>query len=418
MIDFSEDQKKVFADLVTFVNSKEKLLTFGGYAGTGKTTILAELVNAFKEKKRIACCSFTGKAASVLRSKLNALGASPSYCGTIHSLIYRYSPLNSPKWVKVRRLEYSYDLIVVDEASMLSNELFNDLSSFEIPIILVGDHAQLSPVDSSEGGLMRNPDVRLEIIHRQVAGSPIIKLASYIRENGFFPREYFIDGCVKQVPLDQVSSHLYKELRASRYDHMDSAVLTSTNKERVRLNKFVRKLRSFPEDSPVSGDMVICLRNASYEDCFYYNGTRGQIRGSEIKDRLLPLSNEEIDWDAVHDGTGSTCRTACGYWYEMEIDFEEDLTYKGWVLKAQINRDKAFNSIEEIQRAGVPIDFYDQIGLQVDYGYALTVHKAQGSQFKNVVVSVEYTKWMNEDEQCRWAYTAVTRARENLMVCL
>ena len=148
----STEQNKIVDSILNwFKDSSKQYITLGGYAGTGKTTVLGSittLLNKDKKKLNIAYCSYTGKAARVLERKLrdtNSVSYS-DYIGTIHRLIYKAivdDRDNIIGWELIPKSDFDYSLIVVDEASMLTEDIWNDLLSFDVPIIAVGDHSQL-----------------------------------------------------------------------------------------------------------------------------------------------------------------------------------------------------------------------------------------------------------------------------------
>lgn len=167
-------------------------ITLGGYAGTGKTTLLGQLRTALHEKNkklRVSFCSYTGKATRVMKSKLvsNAALQDQDSISTIHGLLY--TPILDDKenitgWK--RKDEVECDLIIIDEASMIDKEIWNDLLSYHIPIIAVGDHGQLPPIRGTFN-VMEHPDLRLEEIHRQAKGNPIIEVSVKARLEGTIP---------------------------------------------------------------------------------------------------------------------------------------------------------------------------------------------------------------------------------------
>ena len=188
----SQDQADALSAIGSWLKSgKTQYITLGGYAGTGKTTLLAALRQVLKDNRpnmSVSFGAFTGKAAQVLHSKLkeDKILEPRDSCSTLHSLMY-YSKGGkdaAPSWTKRENLKY--DLLVVDEASMVSEEIWNDLLSFGKPIIAVGDHGQLPPINSSFN-LMAEPVLRLERIWRQAADSPIIELATMARTSGAIP---------------------------------------------------------------------------------------------------------------------------------------------------------------------------------------------------------------------------------------
>ena len=191
-MELSEDQIRCLNKLREWVVAnikKNSFITMGGYAGTGKTTLIGKLRKDLKLQYpniKIAFACFTGKAARVLKNKLTEAEAvcEGDSCGTIHSLIY--SPIENDKKEIIgwkRRNEMEADLIIIDEASMVDENIWKDLRSYGKPIIAVGDHGQLPPINGNFN-LMERPILRLEQIHRQMAENPIIKLSIMARKEG------------------------------------------------------------------------------------------------------------------------------------------------------------------------------------------------------------------------------------------
>jgi len=206
MIDLSPDQARALEEIERWRTSSTKRLTLGGYAGTGKTTLIRELIN----QHDASVCAFTGKAAFVLQSK----GVEAT---TMHRLLYRPVRVGGEvRFVKVQDLPT--ELVIVDEASMVDKVLMRDLESFPVKVLYVGDHGQLEPV-GDDPGLMRDPDIRLEQIHRQASGSPIIQFAHHVRE-GHAPRSF---GSEAEL-LERASGSLLLE-----HDAVDSTGLASTS---------------------------------------------------------------------------------------------------------------------------------------------------------------------------------------------
>ena len=150
-----------------------------GYAGTGKTTLARNIAEGVDGD--VAFGAYTGKAALVLRSK----GCADA--STIHSMIYRSreSDENGPQFVLNRQSPASKaDLIVIDECSMVDEELGRDLLSFGQPVLVLGDPAQLPPVKGGGFFTEGEPDVMLTEVHRQAKDNPIIHLSMMVREGG------------------------------------------------------------------------------------------------------------------------------------------------------------------------------------------------------------------------------------------
>ncbi len=383
-IKLSSDQDRALERIYDWTESpNSSFITVGGYAGVGKTTLIAEyrkLLNKKDKKLRVAFASFTGRATRVLNNKIKTgkVVLKQDNVSTIHSLIY--SPiLNSKQHIVGWKLktELKYDLIVIDEASMIDENIWKDLTSFKIPIVAVGDHGQLPPIKGNFN-LMENPMVRLEKIHRQAQDNPIIKLSLLARENGYIPVRQFGEKALK---IDQKNIDSQEQIEDQLQNYSPSTIiLCGYNKTRVKLNQFIRQNLGFESSNPMTGDRVICLKNNHQKNIF--NGMLGTIQS--IKDR------------------GSK-------WYEVEIlmDDENDL-FEGLIFKDQFSSLETQNFTKKRAR--------QLKGDLFDFGYGLTVHKAQGSQAKKVMVFEERFPKMDDLMWKRWLYTAVTRAEEELFV--
>ncbi len=384
----SPDQAEALKQIGAWYRGKTApYLTLGGYAGTGKTTLIAYLRQALRqldEDSKVAFCAFTGKATRVLdgslrEQKVPRKGDSVS---TIHALIYNVEVDKAGSvtgWTK--RDELGCDLIIVDEASMVDEAIWRDLLSFEIPILAVGDHGQLPPINSSFN-LMANPHLRLERIFRQAEASPIIEVATLARTTGVIPVKKFGNGVVKLARSSSETGQVVQEM-LENYSS-DLLILCGYNHTRVKLNQAVREYRDYYSPEPVSGDYVVCLRNDRKRKL--YNGMTGTIR------YISPADNDPEK-----------------QWFYVSIDFENEVnSYEGNIWRAQFGATEACSQI--------PLGPDRQPGNLFDFGYALTVHKAQGSQSRKVLLFEERFAKMNEDDWRRWLYTAVTRATEELVI--
>jgi len=384
MVDLSRDQEKALERLLAWQkNPQGDYLTLGGYAGTGKTTLIGVFRRGLHREKpglRVAFASFTGRAARVLKQAVSQQQAlfGRDFVGTIHSLIY--SPIISKKgeitgWDRRRKI--NFDLIVIDEASMVDEEIWQDLLSYQIPIIAVGDHGQLPPI-RGHFNLMKKPDLKLESIHRQAQDNPIIKVATIARQHGAIPALEFSPQVLKIKKTSDEAAERVADWLADYRPGM--LILCGYNNTRVRLNAQIRKNLGFDSPSPQSGDRVICLKNN--HEVGIYNGMLGTID-------FIDRKNE--DW----------------YFAEISMDEEKDL-YGGLIFTKQFNSKETLNPTDQRARFTK--------GDLFDFGYALTVHKAQGTQAKKVVLFEERFPQSSDDDWRCWLYTAVTRAEEELYI--
>jgi exodeoxyribonuclease V len=384
-MEMSKDQRRAIEGLMSWYGDagKKQFITLGGYAGTGKTTlisVLRQMLDGDNKKLRVGFASFTGKAARVLKNKLmesKAIHPQDSV-GTIHSLIY--SPIIDKKQNIIgwkRKEEVEADLIVIDEASMVDYEIWKDLLAYHKPIIAVGDHGQLPPINGNFN-LMERPELKLDEIHRQAEGNPIIEVSILAREEGKIPVGRWGGGVVKYDKNESFSGEVIEEVLRSYNRNM--LVLCGYNYTRVKLNNFIRKTKDFETNDPEIGDRVVCLRNNHKTGI--YNGMLGMIE---------EISKRNDDW---WEG-------------RVKMDDEEKI-FEGLMSAKQFNNRESLNFTEK--RALI------MKGDLFDFGYALTVHKAQGSQAKKVVLFEERFGKMDEGMWRRWLYTAVTRAEEELYI--
>lgn len=383
--ELSAKQKDILNNILSWYKEKKtSYLTLGGYAGTGKTTLLGYLnLKLHKEFKaiNIAYCSFTGKASVVLKKKLQETNSlkSSDFVGTIHRLIYKAIVDERDViigWERIPEDDFKYELIVVDEASMVSQDIWRDLLSFNKPVLAVGDHGQLPPVEG-KFNLMSNPMLRLEEIYRQEKDNPIIIVSEIARKYGEIPVMEF-SKCVKKFSRqdDDVMEFLTDKLSGYGDNNM---VLVGYNHTRVKLNEGIRQLLEFEGKQPTIGDRVICLRNNTQLGIF--NGMLGTIQSIEqIKQKDLP---DYYQTDILFDGERDV--------FHLPISIEQ------------------FGQKETLKGSTREINLFD-------FGYALTVHKAQGSQAEKVILFEERFPRMDDDNWRRWLYTGVTRATKELYI--
>jgi exodeoxyribonuclease V len=383
----SADKKTVLKQILhwqEFQTDKQPYLTVGGYAGTGKTTLIAVLRRLLYKKNpkmKVAFAAFTGKAARVLKNYLEefALLYKQDSIGTIHSLIYSVIENEQQQivgWRKKDRLKT--DLIIIDEASMIDQKIWSDLLSYQIPILAVGDHGQLPPVHGYFN-LMKEPILRLETIHRQEANNPIIDLSILARTKGHIPVGNYGPRVKKFLKSDPETAELIDN--HLQMANQDTLIVCGYNNTRLRLNQYLRSIKGFEDEQPQAGDRVICLRNNHQKQIF--NGMLGTI--------------ERI-------------RRADDKFFELKVDFDDqDLTYEGLVVAKQFNSGQTISFNSQDRHLLKKADLFD-------FAYALTVHKAQGSQASKVIVFEERFKQMSDEDWRRWLYTAITRAEEELII--
>jgi len=352
-----------------YASAKRPIFRIWGFAGTGKTTLarhFAEQVDG-----RVHYAAFTGKAAMVMR-KNGCEGAT-----TIHSTIYKVDideETGRTKFKKRPKFDLEgVKLFIIDECSMVDEDLGKDLLSFGIPVLVLGDPAQLPPVNG--GGYFTNaePDVMLTEIHRQAAENPILRAATAVREGR--PIKHGDFGALRIIRREDVNPYLVTSV---------DQVLVGMNKTRTAYNERLRELAGFDSPMPQNGDILVALKNDS---------TLGIFNGGLWK--VLDLN---------HRPKGSL-NDHCVHMCVKSLDFDDAAPVDVRVRE------------EFFRGRGLQVDWKERRGTQeFDFGYALTVHKSQGSQWQNVCLFDESSTF--GADRGRHLYTGITRASETLTIVM
>lgn len=381
--------------------SQASYMTIAGYAGTGKTHLIGDIANDVKSKYSrlgIAFVTFTGKASSVLRRRLdeaNVLTSRDHFVGTIHSLMYKpYFMVNSngqkvlAGWRRKNKDEiiYVYDLIIVDEASMVNQEIWNDLCSYGLPIIAVGDHGQLPPI-GDKFNILQKPDHVLRTIHRQALDSPIIQLSIAARKTGFIKPGFYSREVFKLNWSDPRCQPLFDNVEWDK----NYIVLCGFNQTRVALNNRIRRKLGFNFEEPYPGERLICLKNNHQNKIM--NGQLGTMVW------FTPFNRDIHEMTIEMDDTSEMYNNLIHKFCFGKVNYEGayDLTTPKKI--SRITKRSEFNSVDLF-----------------DFGYAISVHRSQGSEWNNVILFEQRTGYWDDDFYRRWLYTAITRAKEKLFI--
>lgn len=396
-MNWSPQQERAIPKAKEWIRSgSDPVFMIAGWAGTGKTTLAKELVSEVKGTVHFA--AYTGKAAHVLRK------AGCENVSTLHSLIYlpkakcesklkkleaelvqlgvtvpepteaiakvklaikhELANLNRPAWtLNTDSPLNEASLVVVDEYSMIDQQLGSDLLSFGCRVLALGDPGQLPPIKGT-GFFSRKPDIMLTEIHRQERENPIIWMANEVREGRTLqPGTY---GESRVVRFEDTPPEDLQRLVLGT-----DQLLVGRNATRSSSNRRTRELLGRTNPLPVPGDRVVCLRNN--HKIGILNGQIWTVAGSAEGDEalLLDLTNE--------DGGRLSC-LAHPHHFRGESD---------------------------------KLGYWDRLNAEeFDYGYALTCHKAQGSSWPSVLL---FDEW-NRENRNQWLYTAITRAAEKITI--
>lgn len=389
----TEKQKQGLTIALERFQDGKKYTCISGYAGTGKSTLVKFIVSALEgcginPKEDVCYAAYTGKAAEVLRKKGNKNAV------TLHKLLYDFFPRPNGTFFRKPKDELEYRIIIVDEVSMAPKELIDRLFSYNVYVICLGDPFQLPPVDKNEDNhLLDNPHIFLDEVMRQAAESEIIQLTMKIRNREPIP---YMKGKEVQVLKKE-------ELNTGMLMWADQ-ILVGTNNARININNQIRDLLG-RSDKPEDGDKVICLRN--YWDTFdiigedvLVNGTIGYIKDCYYYSITPKLPYKKINIDVLNAKFTTDNNVDFG---AIEMDNKMILTGEKCVdYKTAFQLSKKYKESNP-----VPKEFA--------YAYAITCHKAQGSEWDKVLVLEERFPF-EEEEHARWLYTACTRAVDKLVL--
>ena len=333
-----------------------------GYAGTGKTTLARHIAES--AEGGVVFAAFTGKAAHVMRAK-GCVGAS-----TIHSLIYRSrgEDENGPTFVLNNDSEAGKaGLIIIDECSMVDAEIGVDLLSFGTPVLVLGDPAQLPPIAGGGFFTAAEPDVMLTEVHRQAADDPIIHMSMLVREGKTLEEGTY--GGSRVVDRDGIEQ---EDVLAA------DQVLVGRNHTRRSYNGRIRQLLEKKSPVPEAGDTLVCLRNDRKRGLL--NGSLWQVdRARKPRKGLLRYTLTPEDAETGKRRTVVSINPAF---------FDGTADALPWPERKRSD--------------------------EFDFGYVLTVHKAQGSQWDDVVLFDE--SFAFRENRARWLYTGITRAATRITI--
>jgi exodeoxyribonuclease-5 len=340
---------------------------------------------------QVCYVAYTGKAATVLRQKgcPNAI--------TAHKLLYYSKQLPNGHYVrKPKPTLGDYRIIVVDEVSMLPKDMWELLLSHRIHVLATGDPGQLPPINSnSDNRVLEQPHIFLDEIVRQAEDSEIIRLSMWVREGKplqMFPQK-----------KEQIQIISQSEIHPGMYDWADQ-ILCATNNKRNQINNYMRSCKGFGLE-PCVGDKIISLKN-HWDDISQsgdFSLTNGEIG------TLISFQRESIKVPEYIAGPDPIEVMYSNFEVEDDMFVGIPIDYVALTTGTPRLDAKQAYSLDNSKTALInnPYEF--------NYAYAITTHKAQGSEWDKVLIFEERFPF-DEEEHIKWLYTAITRAKEKVVI--
>jgi len=397
--ELSDEQKQAVDAAIDFVTHGSKsYFVIGGYAGTGKSSIIPKLRKLIEDEiyarvYAVQLClpvlAYTGKAVTVLMRK----GIKDAQ--TIHSFLY----FNKKKRNKNGTIKTEFvfkdkshfngiNVVIVDEASMVDKLFFDRFVTLGLKVIYIGDHFQLPPV-GDKFNIMENPDFTLTKVLRQNENNPIVKMATIVRNGEFLPVGRY--GNSFHLPIDKL-----KDEYLPKFDQ----IITWTNKSRKLVNEKVRNMLGFHDTMPQVHDKMIVKENNREQMVFNGQIIYAGAKITRIEDKKFGTIYKMNYIDEL-EKADIYCESK-GFSYTRE-----SFCTIGW-SREQIDKMREIVSMKNFDNK------YHNI-LHLDFGYAITCHASQGSSWKDVCV-LDEKRHRYMDEWYRWMYTAITRAEERVVV--
>ncbi len=431
-LDYTEGQRVALNDVANMIDSnKQNYYLLAGYAGTGKTTLAENIAKYAKVSGRdVSILAPTNKAAKVLNDKLKSTGAQAN-AQTIHKAIYG-EPNEFGEWEPTAPLKNS--VIIVDESSMIEKTVMNDLlnnTRANNIVIFMGDGFQLEQIgqDSklfsaldnkstfeNEYGVKLYGATQLTEVKRQSLDSDILKVATLQRTDN---KAYIPSETTGDFKVAKSKDEFVNDYRESIRNNENSVMVVATNEERMAMNKIARAEKFGPNRTVLEdGEVLIAIANSTdYSNSEIFKAS--VVREDPTKHTLTfttPQGKKEtfdmyFSYVVGEDGVERKV-------FHFPTTGSRASMYHAQVLAAIKDSDRAlYDSLNNDQDIIVNKKGIAKLSPAIvisTYGYAITGHKSQGSQWDKVFVNQNYVSpnWNG----ARWFYTAITRAAQQVEV--
>ncbi|WGS64702.1 AAA family ATPase [Marinitoga aeolica] len=445
----TKDQEYLSNELDSFLFNTLDFLIVQGSAGTGKTFLISQYARyLYRKHRNFVILAPTGRAAKILHEK------SKFKTKTIHSEVYSFfdKEINLDKdeikiYFKLKDSSWDNTIFIVDESSMISDtpqsdenlifgsgKLLSDLIDYiksgnNNKIIFLGDEYQLPPVNSNfspalnreyleKNYNLKGEKIILNEIVRQKEESYILKNANTIKNH--IDKKKFIN-----LKFEYNNDFIKTDKLIEKYNYSEPGkdiIITSTNEKALKYNQEIRKFLGYKNNIEI-GDILLNTKNVYYNEINIFNGEFFKIidiLNHEKKDAFIGkkehiiLEFYDLKLENVFSSETILFKVLANSLFSKTADID-------------INLKKALYSFcidDMYKKTGLPIEFVIQQldshpyfnALHVKYGYAVTTHKAQGGEWKNVFVDPYYYNSPKTKEYFQWLYTSITRAKERIYI--
>lgn len=459
---FKLNQQQVDAinQIDAFINSSARSMTLSGWAGTGKTTLMYVIAKRYWYTHKVHFCATTHKAAGVLKSKVK------HNVSTVNSLFGinvevdmdgDYFDATKKKNTKGTEKLKSNSIVFIDEASMLNEENYQEVLKccqfYHSKVIFIGDSAQLAPVNEEDISIVFR-DKQAQLIEltevKRTEDDGILKESINVRLNGHFTYQdsetvKYISRTDKKGILDVID----RNIELLKTDPDSFRILTYTNDNVEKLNLFVRNKLGYGISEPKVGEPMMSYANwgflGSYPTTTYkFVNSETYVCGEIIKtiklnvrDKLLSCNEDtflDISYLELFDSLGERIivpyidvkNNKDNYKVATLLAFEKIGLWREYRnAKKKVKKEECLEKINEIDDLLFVNDTIKSVQgyvLQqkvIDFGYAHTIHKSQGSTFKNVIINdVDINICTDDNIKKQLRYVGVTRATDSVTIII
>ena len=442
-ITFNEQQTEAYHAMVEFMESDSKAFSIEGYAGTGKTTIIKHVLDTVAKDKKTAVSAPTWQAVSVLEKSTEKTGM------TLHSLLGIAADENledfdgrNPKFAPVKEPKLGeYSLVVIDEASMINSSLYDYLMSELEPwqkVIFMGDPAQLPPVGEKLSKVFSDTEegAKLTKVERQDGDNPLGSVYDAIRNNlessiDMFPHVTNLNDKgegIEVINKENGEEFVNKIVDAFKKDPEGTKVITYTNQNVAAFNQKIRSLlKPDAKEMFEEGDLMMMRETVAGKidpktgKPAFHNSEQLIIEEvSEKQVRTVGVGGKLVDLEYNATSFKGKGNITLDILYPSDTNlskYEKAISDAAAAAKARVkagNRRGAWDEFWSIKRS-----FINPGGRSkgIDYGYAITTHKSQGSTYNTVFINeTNMDRNQKNSERNSLKYVALSRPRKKAVV--